>query len=75
MKRETFSRWKRINREANNRLASIITYVQDDPESLQEHFSYRRSVQSTRTGLKQDRKNIAQDFHNAIKQYHEEIAS
>ena len=70
--RRTFRRLRRVNARANTRLASVIIYLQSDPDSMPDYFNFRRTAQSTRIGLRQDTKNVARDLQTAIRKFQEQ---
>lgn len=70
--RRTLAQYRRVNAYALNQLVSSIVYLQEEPESIENHFNYRRSVQSTRKGLRQDAKNVARDLHKSIHKFQEQ---
>lgn len=60
---------RHIRAKVDDQLISAITYIQSDPDSISDHFDFRRSAESTRIGLRQDAKNVAGDFQKAMRKF------
>ena len=69
MTKEILNRTRHISTRVDDRLASTITYIQSDPDSMSDHFNFRLSIESTRIGLRQDARNVAGDFQKTMQKF------